>query len=47
MFEKNDFKMSKNLTRAMKHPHARNALYLLRDELKREPTIDEIKRKST
>lgn len=38
--------MPKAMTRAMKHPHARNALHLLRDELRREPTVDEIKRKS-
>ena len=38
--------MPKAMTRAMKHPHARSALHLLRDELRREPTVDEIKRKS-
>jgi hypothetical protein len=38
--------MPKAMTQAMKHPYARNALHLLRDELRREPTVDEIKRKS-
>lgn len=38
--------MPKAMTKAMSHPYARMALRELRFELRREPTINEIKRKS-